>query len=105
METEKRVTGHERMIYMSIITEKDKEIDDLKAEHAKELREKEAMIKFYAKAAETAIDRKKQAIRSADRKARLNLSYALLILVGMTTIPWLLWLIDAAAKNFWLWAA
>ena len=92
-----RVTGHERMIYLNMIAE-------LKAEHAKELRAKDEMIRYYAKTAELATARKKQAIRSAERKAKLNFSYALLLIAGMAIIPWVLWLCDGAMKAFWLWA-
>lgn len=92
-----RVTGHERMIYLNMIAE-------LKAEHEKELRAKDETIRYYAKAAEVATNRKKAAIRSAERKAKLNFSYALLLLTGMMVIPWLFWFVDLAAKNFWLWA-
>lgn len=92
-----RVTGHERMIYLNMIAE-------LKAEHERELRAKDETIRYYAKAAEVATNRKKQAIRSAERRTKLNLSYALLLLTGMMTIPWLFWFIDLAAKEFWLWA-
>lgn len=92
-----RVTGHERMIYLNMIAE-------LKAEHEKELRAKDEMIRYYARTAERATARKKQAIRSAERKAKLNFSYALLLITGMTVIPWLFWFVDLAAKNFWLWA-
>lgn len=92
-----RVTGHERMIYLNMIAE-------LKAEHARELRAKDEMISYYAKAAEVATSRKKAAIRNAERRAKLNLSYAALILAGMMVIPWVLWLIDFAMKSFWLWA-
>ncbi|MBQ1452755.1 MAG: hypothetical protein IIZ23_02180 [Ruminococcus sp.] len=92
-----RTTGHERMIYLNMIAE-------LKAEHEKELRAKDEMIRYYARTAELATARKKQAIRSAERKAKLNFSYALLLITGMTVIPWLFWFVDLAAKNFWLWA-
>lgn len=92
-----RVTGHERMIYLNMIAE-------LKAEHEKELRAKDEMLRYYARTAELATARKKQAIRSAERKAKLNFSYALLLITGMTVIPWLFWFVDAALKEFWLWA-
>lgn len=99
-----RTTGHERMIYCNIIAEKDKEIDDLKWSHKRELAEKDNIIACYRKAAEQATDRKQRAIRNAERRAKLNLSYALLLIAGMAVIPWVLWLCDFAAKNFWLWA-
>ena len=99
-----RCTGHERVQYWNIIAEKDKEIDDLKQAHKRELREKDKMISYYAKTAELATNRKKQAIRNSERRAKLNLSYAALILAGMMVIPWVLWLFDGAMKAFWLWA-
>lgn len=99
-----RITGHERMIYCNIIAEKDKEIDDLKWEHAREIAEKDRMIAYYRRTAEKATDRKQRAIRDSERRTKLNLSYALLLLTGMTVIPWLFWFVDLAAKNFWLWA-
>lgn len=99
-----RITGHERMIYCNIIAEKDKTIDDLKWEHACEIAEKDRMIAYYRRTAEKATDRKQRAIRDSERRTKLNLSYALLLLTGMTVIPWLFWFVDLAAKNFWLWA-
>ena len=99
-----RTTGHERMIYLGIIAEKDKQIEDMKFEHRRELAAKDKIIAYYQKTAEQATDRKQRAIRNAERRAKLNLSYAALILAGMMVIPWVLWLIDTALKNFWLWA-
>ena len=99
-----RTTGHERMIYLNVIAEKDKIIEDMKFEHRRELAEKDKMIAYYRKTAEKATDRKQRAIRDSERRAKLNLSYALLLLTGMTVIPWLFWFVDLAAKNFWLWA-
>ena len=99
-----RCTGHERVKYWNIIAEKDKTIDDLKWEHAREIAEKDRMIAYYRRTAEKATDRKQRAIRDSERRAKLNLSYALLLLSGMTVIPWLFWFVDLAAKNFWLWA-
>ena len=99
-----RVTGHERLIYCNIITEKNKEIDDLKWSHRQELAEKDKIIAYYRKTAEQATDRKQRAIKDAERRAKLNFSYAALIVAAMTLIPWALWLCDFAAKNFWLWA-
>lgn len=99
-----RVTGHERLIYCNIITEKNKEIDDLKWSHRQELAEKDKIIACYRKAAEQATDRKQRAIKDAERRAKLNLSYAALLIAAMTVIPWLFWFIDLALKNFWLWA-
>lgn len=102
-ETKKTLTGRDKQLYLAIIAGKDAEIYNLKEEHRRELAEKDKTIRYWGKTAEKAIDRKKQAIRSADRRARLNLSYALLIIAGMTVIPWLLWLFDTAMKYFWLW--
>lgn len=99
-----RTTGHERMIYLGIIAEKDKQIEDLKFEHRRELAAKDKTIAYYQKTAEQATDRKQRAIRNAERRAKLNFSYAALIVAGMTLIPWALWLCDFAAKSFWLWA-
>lgn len=99
-----RCTGHERVKYWNMIAEKDKTIDDLKWEHAREIAEKDRMIAYYRRTAEKATDRKQRAIRDSERRAKLNLSYALLLLTGMTVIPWLFWFIDLAAKEFWLWA-
>lgn len=99
-----RTTGHERMIYLGIIAEKDKQIEDLKFEHRRELAAKDRTIAYYQKTAEQATDRKQRAIRDSERRAKLNLSYALLLIAGMAVIPWLLWLIDGAMKAFWLWA-
>lgn len=97
-----RCSGRERVKYWNIIAEKDKTIDDLKWEHAHELAEKDKIIAYYRKIAEQATDRKQRAIRNADRRAKLNFSYAALILVGMTIIPWLFWFADTALKEFWL---
>ena len=78
-------------------------IAELNADHAKALREKDELIAFYAKTAELATQRKKQAIRNAERKTKLNLSYAALLIAGMMIVPWALWLCDFALKYFWLW--
>ena len=99
-----RCSGRERVKYWNIICEKDKKIDDLMFEHRRELAEKNKMIAYYRKIAEKATDRKQRAIRDAERRAKLNFSYAVLIIAGMAVIPWLLWLIDTALKSFWLWA-
>ena len=99
-----RVTGHERLIYCGIIAEKDKQIEDLKFEHRRELAEKDKAIAYYRKTAEQATGRKQRAIRDSERRAKLNLSYAALLLAGMAVIPWLIWFVDTALKNFWLWA-
>lgn len=105
MNTDKKtLTGRDKHFYLTIIAEKEKELDDLKLEHRLDLAEKDKAIAYYARMAELAVNRKKQAIRSAERRAKLNLSYAALILAGMAVIPWVLWLIDFAMKSFWLWA-
>lgn len=96
--------GHERVTLLNAICERDKTIDELKIAHKKELAEKDKMIRYYAKAAELAADRKRRAIRNSERRAKLNFSYAALIVAAMTLIPWVLWLCDFAAKTFWLWA-
>lgn len=80
------------------------ELATREAAHEAELKAKDEMIRYYARMAELATNRKKAAIRSSERRAKLNFSYAALILAGMTLIPWLFWFIDLAAKEFWLWA-
>ena len=102
-ETKKTLTGRDKQFYLAIIADKDREIYELKEEHRRELAEKDKAIAYYARTAEIATDRKKAAIRNADRRARLNISYAVLLIVGMLTIPWALWLIDLAMKSFFLW--
>ena len=97
-------TGHERMIYLNVIAEKDKIIEDMKFEHRRELAEKDKMIAYYRRTAEKATDRKQRAIKDSERRAKLNFSYAALLLVGMAVIPWLFWFVDAALKEFWLWS-
>ena len=99
-----RCSGRERITYLNIIAEKDKAINDLKFECRRKLAEKDKMIAYYRKTAEKATDRKQRAIRDSERRAKLNFSYAVLIISGMAVIPWLLWLIDTALKSFWLWA-
>lgn len=99
-----RCSGRERVKYWNIICEKDKKIDDLIFEHRRELAEKNKTIAYYRKIAEQATARKQRAIRDSERRAKLNFSYVLLLLTGMTVIPWLFWFVDLAAKNFWLWA-
>lgn len=84
------------MYYLNIIAEKEQE-------HARELAEKDKIIQYYAKHDALATERKKRAIINSERNAKLNFSYALLLFSGMM-IPWIFWLIDFAAKNFWLWA-
>ena len=105
MNTEKKAfTGRDKMWYLAIIAEKDREIEDLKLEQRLEIAEKDKMIEYAMKTAQRATERKQRAIKDTERRAKLNLSYALLLLTGMTVIPWLFWFIDLAAKNFWLWA-
>lgn len=99
-----RCSGRERITYLNIIAEKDKAINDLKFDCRRKLAEKDKVIDYYRKTAEKATERKQRAIRDSDRRAKLNFSYAALILVGMAVIPWLLWLIDTATKSFWMWA-
>jgi hypothetical protein len=99
-----RCSGRERVKYWNIICEKDKKIDDLIFEHRRELAEKDKTIAYYRKTAEKATDRKQRAIRDSERRAKLNFSYAALILAGMALIPWFCWFVDTALKNFWLWA-
>lgn len=97
-----RCSGRERVKYWNIICEKDKKIDDLIFEHHRELAEKDKTIAYYRKIAEQATDRKQRAIRDSERRAKLNFSYAALILVGMAIIPWFFWFADLALKNFWM---
>lgn len=104
MPKETKCKGHERVVLMNAICEREKTIEDLKQAHKRELAEKNELIRYYAKAAELAADRKRRAIRNAERRAKLNLSYALLLIAGMALIPWALWLVDTAFKSFWLWA-
>ena len=105
MNTEKKAfTGRDKMWYLAIIAEKDREIEDLKLEHRLELAEKDKMIEYAMKTAERATERKQRAIKDTERRAKLNLSYALLLITGMMVIPWVLWLFDGAMKAFWLWA-
>lgn len=96
--------GHERVTLLNAICERDKTIDELKIAHKKELAEKDKTIAYYAKTAELATQRKKQAIRNSERRAKLNFSYAALLIAGMMIVPWALWLCDFALKNFWLWS-
>ena len=97
MKNTDKLNNRDKLMYLNIIAE-------MQADHARELAEKDELIAYYAKAAELAADRKRRAIRNSERRAKLNLSYALLLLSGMTVIPWLFWFVDLAAKNFWLWA-
>ena len=95
--SKRELTAGDKHFYLAYIA-------DMQAEHAKELAEKDKMIAYYAKTAELATARKKQAMRNAERKTKLNFSYAALLIAGMMVIPWLLWFVDTALKNFWLWA-
>lgn len=101
---EKKLNNRDKHYFMMVIAEKDKEIYDLKWEHKKELEEKDKVIEFYRKNAERACDRKRKALRDYNRRIRLNFSWAILLIASMAIIPWFLWLIDLALKNFWLWA-
>jgi hypothetical protein len=92
------------MWYLAIIAEKDREIEDLKLEHRLEIAEKDKMIEYAMKTAQRATERKQRAIKDTERRAKLNLSYALLLIAAMCVIPWVLWLCDGAMKAFWLWA-
>lgn len=99
-----RCSGRERINYLNIIAEKDKTISDIKFECRRKLAEKDKIIEYYRKTAEKATDRKQRAYRDSERRAKLNFSYAALILVGMAIIPWFCWFVDTALENFWLWA-
>lgn len=99
-----RCSGRERINYLNIIAEKDKAINDLKFECKRKLAEKDKMIAYYRKTAEKATDRKQRAIRDSERRAKLNFSYAALLIAGMAVIPWFCWFVDTALENFWLWA-
>lgn len=99
-----RCSGRERITYLNIIAEKDKAISDIKFDCKRRLAEKDKTIAYYRKVAERATDRKQRAIINAERRAKLNFSYAALLIAGMAVIPWLLWFVDTALKNFWLWA-
>lgn len=97
MKNTDKLNNRDKLMYLNIIAE-------MQADHARELAEKDELIAYYAKAAELAADRKRRAIRNAERRAKLNLSYALLLIAAMCVIPWVLWLFDGAMKAFWLWA-
>ena len=101
---QQKITLRDKKFYLMEIAERDKMIYDLKIEHDIQIAEKDRTIAYYRKAAERATDRKQRAIINSERRAKLNLSYAALLLAGMMVIPWLFWLVDLAAKNFWLWA-
>lgn len=97
MKNTNKLNNRDKLMYLNIIAE-------MQAEHARELAEKDELIAYYAKSAELAADRKRRAIRNAERRAKLNLSYAALLIAAMCLIPWALWLVDLCAKEFWLWA-
>lgn len=99
-----KVTLRDKKFYLEQIAERDKMIYDLKIDHDIQIAEKDRTIAYYRKTAERATERKQRAIINAERRAKLNFSYAVLIIAGMAVIPWLLWLIDTALKSFWLWA-
>ena len=46
MADETKCKGHERVVLMNAICERDKIIDDLKWEHAREIAEKDRMIAY-----------------------------------------------------------
>lgn len=104
MSTEKKLNNREVHFYLMQIAEKDKKIDDLMFEHRRELAAKDKTIAYYQKTAAQATDRKQRAIRNAERRAKLNFSYAALLVAGMAVIPWFCWFVDLALKSFWLWA-
>lgn len=105
MSTEQqKITLRDKKFYLEQIAERDKIIYDLKIEHKRELAEKDKIIQYYAKHDALATERKKRAIINSERNAKLNFSYAALILVGMAIIPWFCWFVDTALENFWLWA-
>lgn len=97
MKNTDKLNNRDKLMYLNKIAE-------MQYEHEQALREKNELIRYYAKAAELAADRKRRAIRNSERRAKLNFSYAALILAGMMVIPWVLWLFDGAMKAFWLWA-
>lgn len=97
MKNANKLNCRQVMYYLNIIAEKEQE-------KAAAIAEKDEVIDYYRRTAEKATARKQRAIRDSERRAKLNFSYALLLLTGMTVIPWLFWFVDLAAKNFWLWA-
>lgn len=102
--TDNKITLRDKKLYLMEIAERDKAIYDLKIEHDIQIAEKDKTIAYYRKVAERATDRKQRAILNAERRAKLNFSYAALLIAGMAVIPWLLWFVDTALKNFWIWA-
>lgn len=102
--TEKKLNCRDVHFYLMCLAEKDKEIEDLKWEHKKELEEKDKVIEYYRKTAERACDRKRKSIKDQERRIRSNFSWSILLIAAMAIIPWFLWFVDVALKNFWLWA-
>ena len=99
---QQKITLRDKKFYLMEIAERDKIIYDLKIEHDIQIAEKDRTIAYYRKTAERATDRKQRAIRDSERRAKLNFSYAALILVGMAVIPWFCWFVDTALREFWL---
>lgn len=97
-----KVSLRDKKFYLEQIAERDKIIYDMKISHDIEIAEKDRTIEFYRKTAVRATERKQRAIINSERRAKLNFSWALLIIAAMTTIPWLFWFADLACKNFWL---
>lgn len=102
MPTTEKVTLRDKKFYLMEIAERDKKIYDMKIEHNLQIAEKDRTIAYYRKTAERATERKQRAIINAERRAKLNFSYAALILVGMAIIPWFFWFADTALREFWL---
>lgn len=95
----------DRILISNEFAKYDMYITELQEEHRRELAEKDKMIRYYARHDELATERKKRAILNSERRAKLNFSYALLLVAGMCVIPWVLWLVDFAAKTFFLWSS
>lgn len=96
-----RCSGRERIRYLNIIAEKDKEIAGIKNDCRQKLAEKNAVIDYYRRAAEQATRSKHRALNRQGEQRKDVIAWAVLALCVAGAV----WLTGAAVHTFILWAS
>lgn len=87
-------TCRERLMYLNIIAE-------IRAEHARELAEKDEVIAYYRRAAEQATRSKHRALNRQEEQRKDMIAYA----VCAALVAFAVWLGGTAIHTFLLWAS
>lgn len=87
-------TCRERLMYLNIITE-------IRAEHARELAEKDEVIAYYRRAAELATRSKHRALNRQDEQRKDMIAYA----VCAALVAFAVWLGGTTVHEIILWAS